>query len=515
MQTATVCGRHRRKDPAVNLADIGSHWARWSPHDVAVRFAGRSITWSDLDVRSSVVAEHLRSLGLGRGDRIAILMLNAPEWIEVTIAAWKLAAIVVPLNVRFTAAEVAFVVADSAASIIVTDSALANACAAVERQVTVLRADDLRKLVAVGHPPQRAAETVDDTPAFLCYTSGTTGDPKGAILTHGSWNVASQGWAQAIELTRADRVALPFPLAFTGGLAVFLFTYWAGARLVLEPSADTDRLLALFEDEGVTALLAVPVIYQQLADHPRFATADLSTWRIASSGGAPVPVPLIEKIQARGIPMFQGFSLTEVSAAATILPGHDATRKVGSAGLPVMHGTIGIVDDDGRPAPARVVGEITVGGPQIMRGYWNLPEESARTLANGVVHTGDLGYLDDEGYLFVVDRKKDMLISGGLNVYPAEIERALAGLPGLVEVAVIGVDDSRWGETPLVVAWTNGEVLSASSVLERCGELADYKRPRYLVVTDEPLPRNMSGKILKRDLRLRYRDAAATATALR
>jgi fatty-acyl-CoA synthase len=183
--------------------------------------------------------------------------------------------------------------------------------------------------------------------------------------------------------------------------------------------------------------------------------------------------------------------------------------------LPVVHGSIGIVDDVGQTVLAGEVGEITVGGPQIMQGYWNLPAESAVALANGVLHTGDLGYLDDEGYLYVVDRKKDMLITGGLNVYPAEIERALAGLAGIVEVAVIGVSDPRWGETPAVVAWTNGAPLSSSSVLERCDQLADYKLPRYLVLTDEPLPRNMSGKILKRDLKVRYADIASTATPIR
>jgi fatty-acyl-CoA synthase len=498
----------------MNLADIGSHWARWSPDAVAIRFAGRSITWAELDERSSIVAANLAGRGLRAGDRIALLALNCPEWIEVTIAAWKLAAIIVPLNVRFTAREVAFVVNDAGASVVVTDSALVAGCAELDAAVIVLRADDVAAMTAAAST-RSAMKTSDETAAFLCYTSGTTGDPKGAILTHGSWNVASQGWAQAIELTRADRVALPFPLAFTGGLAVFLFTYWAGARLVLEPTADVDRLIALFEEERVTALLAVPIIHQQVADHPRFATADLSSWRIASSGGAPVPVPLIERIQARGIPMFQGFSLTEASAAASILPGHDAIRKVGSAGLAVVHGSIGIVDDEGRPVPAGVVGEITVGGPQIMQGYWNLPAESAVALANGVLHTGDLGYLDDDGYLFVVDRKKDMLISGGLNVYPAEIERALAGLAGIVEVAVIGVPDPRWGETPVVVAWTNGAPLTPSSVLERCQQLADYKIPRYLVVSDEPLPRNMSGKILKRELKARFADLASTAAPIR
>ena len=500
----------------MNLADIGLHWARWQPNEVAVRFGSRSVTWRELDDRTSAIAADLRRRGVGAGDRIAILMLNRPEWIEVTIAAWKVAAMVVPLNVRFTPAEVAFVVSDAGARILVTDESLAPSCAMVDASVTVLSADDIAAVSVNAGLDVASALTDESTPSFLCYTSGTTGDPKGAVLTHGSWNVASQGWAQAIELTPNDRVVLPFPLAFTGGLAVFLFTYWAGARLVLEPAVDTDRLFDLFEQERVTALLSVPAILQQLVSHPRFAGADLSSWRVACSGGAPVPVPLIRAIQAIGVPMLQGFSLTEVSAAGTILSGHEATRKIGSAGLPIIHGSIGIVDDDGLPVPVGTVGEITVGGPQIMIGYWNKPEASAAALANGVLHTGDLGYLDEEGYLFVVDRKKDMLISGGLNVYPAEIERVLVNVPGIVEVAVIGVPDERWGETPAVIAWTNGAALDAASILDACAAtLADYKLPRYLVSAPEPLPRNMSGKILKRELKLRYVDLPSTATPIR
>jgi fatty-acyl-CoA synthase len=508
----------------MNLADIGRHWARWQPDAVAIRFANSSITWRELNASTDAVAGWLFTQGLRSGDRIAVLMLNRPEWIQITIAALKLGAVVVPLNVRFTATEVGFVVADSGSTMIVTDEALRAGCSALPPEVQVVLADEVSTVSVptrpgLTAPPEATWEraiTNDSTPAFLCYTSGTTGDPKGAVLTHGSWNVASQGWAQAISLTPNDRVALPFPLAFTGGLAVFLFTYWAGARLVLEPAVDVDRMFELFEHERVTALLAVPVIHQQLVDHPRFATADLSTWRIACSGGAPVPVPLIKAIQARGIPMLQGFSLTEASAAATILPGHDAIAKVGSAGLPVLHGTIGIVDDDGTECATGVVGEITVGGPQIMTGYWNQPEASAAALANGVLHTGDLGYLDDDGYLFVVDRKKDMLISGGLNVYPAEIERALTGVANIVEVAVIGVADDRWGETPAVVVFSNGAPIDGGEVMRACqATLADYKLPRYLIVRDQPLPRNMSGKILKRELKSLYADVTAHAEKLR
>jgi fatty-acyl-CoA synthase len=311
-------------------------------------------------------------------------------------------------------------------------------------------------------------------------------------------------------------VLLPFPLAFTGGLAVWLFTYWAGGCVVLERAFEPERGLALIASERITGLFAVPVIYQAMIDHPRWADTDLSSWRVASSGGAAVPEALIRAVQARGVPMAQGYSLTEASAAGTVLLPHDALRKLGSAGLPVMHGRIMIGDGDDLPVPAGEIGEILVGGPQNMAGYWNRPAESAAALRSGWLHTGDLGRFDEEGYLYVVDRAKDMLISGGLNVYPAEIERLLASLPGIAEVAVIGVPDARWGETPAVIAVGDDDLVTPTAVLDACeSDLADYKLPRYLVVRDEPLPRNMSGKVLKRALQGEYGDLAAIADPIR
>ena len=334
------------------------------------------------------------------------------------------------------------------------------------------------------------------------------------MLTHDSWNAASQGWAQAMALGPDDRVLLPFPLAFTGGLAVWLFTYWSGGCVVLERAFDPTRALELIEAERITGLFAVPAIYQSMIAHPRWDDTDLSSWRVASSGGAAVPESIIRTVQARGVPMAQGFSLTEASAAVTVLAPRDALRKLGSAGLAVMHTRVMVADDDDRPVPAGELGEILVGGPQIMTGYWNQPEASRQALRNGWLHTGDIGRLDDEGYLYVVDRMKDMLISGGLNVYPAEIERLLAALPGITEVAVIGVPDERWGETPAVIAVGDPAQVTPDSVLDACSEtLADFKLPRYLVVRDEPLPRNMSAKVQKRVLLDQYRDLAATTPA--
>jgi fatty-acyl-CoA synthase len=371
------------------------------------------------------------------------------------------------------------------------------------------------RCAATGPAPE--ARTSADDPAFLCYTSGTTGDPKGAVLTHGAWNAASQGWAQAIQLGVEDRVYLPFPLAFTGGLAVLLFTYWAGARLVLDSSFDAGRTIELFEQERLTALLAVPVIIRQLVDHPRFDGADLSSWRIACSGGAAVPPSLIAAVQARGVPMLQGYSLTESSGAADHPPR--PRRPPGSSAPQASRSPTArwvVVDQSGAACPPGVVGEISVRGPQVMVGYWGDPDATAAALPDGWLRTGDLGHLDEEGYLFVVDRAKDMLISGGLNVYPAEIERVLAPLPGMVEVAVIGVDDPRWGEAPAVIAVTTGSTVDGPGVLGACrAVLADYKLPRYLVLRDEPLPRNMSGKVLKRALRDEYAGLPERATPIR
>ena len=499
----------------MNLADIGRYWRRCRPDEVALRFGGRSCTWRELDERTDALAAGLAAHGLGRGDRLGLLLTNRPEFCELVLAAAKLGAIAVPMNVRFTAPEVAFVVRDADCRLVVTEEALVAGVELVADRQPVLRAETLDSVHVPGATVD-VARTADDDPVCICYTSGTTGDPKGAVLTHGSWNVASQGWVQAVQLACTDRVLLPFPLAFTGGLAVFLFTYWAGARLVLEPAFDPDRAFDLFEHERISALFAVPVIHQTLVDHPRWATADLSSWRIASSGGAPVPESLIRAVQARDVPMLQGYSLTEGSAAVTVLPAHDALRKLGSAGLPVVHAEVRVVDDDGRPLPAGETGEIVVRGPQVMSGYWGNAAATAETLRDGWLHTGDLGRLDDEGYLYVVDRAKDMLISGGLNVYPAEIERVLAAVPGVVEVAVVGVPHDRWGETPAVIAFTGGAPLTGEQVLAACAEqLADYKLPRYLVVRDAPLPRNMSGKVLKRELRTEYADLPSSATPIR
>jgi fatty-acyl-CoA synthase len=484
---------------------------------VAVWFADRAITWRELDTRTDRLATGLAARGVARGDRVAVLMGNRPEWIELTVALLKLGALTVPLNIRYSPTEVAYVVADADCRLAVTEAAMEGGMAIVRQRLPgtpVHLAEQLDELAADGDPPR--AETVADDPAYLCYTSGTTGDPKGAILTHGSFDAISRAWAQCLPITFDDVFYLPFPLAFTGGLAVFVWSLVGGCCVVLDRAFDPERAIEVMECRRVTALMAVPLILRQLVDHPRLRDADLSAWRTACSGGSPVPPSLLADVQALGVPMLQMFGLTESSAMATLLPAHDAARKLGSAGLPVPRTRIEIVGADDRPCPPGEVGEIVVFGPQVMRGYWRNPEATAAALRGGGLHTGDLGYLDDEGYLYVVDRAKDMLITGGLNVYPAEIERVLAGMPGIRELAVIGVPHDRWGEAPAVIACTDGRPLDPQAVLATCREtLGAYKLPRYVVTRADPLPRNMSGKVLKRELRAEYADLQRTSAEIR
>ena len=498
----------------MNLARIGEFWARWRPDELAIKYSDVETTWRQLDARTSDLAAGLAGKGIGKGDRIGLLLTNCMEWIELTMAAWKLGALIVPINTRFTPAEVKFVVANAGAKLLFTNDGLVASTTTV-KGCEVIRVEAIAPLYADGSKIV-TADTAPDDAAFICYTSGTTGDPKGAVLTHGSFNAGSQSWAQALDLWPGDKLQLPFPLAFTGGLALWLYTYWSGASLLLDNEVNIDRIYDNFEKEKATGFMGVPTIFQMIVDHPRWKTADLSSWKKACSGGAVVPPSLLKAVQARDVPMLQMFSLTESSAAGTVLPSHDAFRKVGSAGIPINHGSLKIADDDDNEVATGEVGEILLRGPQIMKEYWNNPTATAAALRGGWLHTGDLGYVDDEGYLYDVDRKKDMLISGGLNVYPAELERLIANVPGVVEVAVVGVPDDRWGETPLVIVFTNGAKVEAADVLKVCRDnLADFKLPRYFHLSDTPLPRNMSGKILKRELKVQFADFPKTAQPIR
>jgi len=508
-----------------NLGNAVRFWARWQPDNEAIVFDGRRITWAELHESTSEIANGLQALGLGHGDRIGILAGNCVEYLELAIAGYKVGTILVPLNVRLTPVELRYIIGHSGCRAVVADQSLGDLAAAALDKMDdpIIRLglgsgfgtpfDDLR--CGDGHDPEK--EVTSEDVAYLCYTSGTTGTPKGAMLSHGNVLAMAYNRILADDLVTSSRAYLPFPLSFTGGLvSMWAPTYVGGATFVLDPNVDAERTLEMIQAEAITNYSAVPVIWDMLLQHPRFGDYDLSSLKIIGSGGAAVPASLLERLQAAGLPMSQGYGLTEGAGMNCWLRAADAERKLGSCGRPMMHTRVRTVDPEASDlvdVAAGDVGELIISGPEIMLGYWNDAAATESTLVDGWLRTGDLARIDDEGYVFIVDRSKDMVISGGLNVYPAEIEAVISAVPGVAECAVIGVPDERWGETPIaLVGALPGAALDPVVITDACREaLADYKRPRRIILRDEPLPRGMSGKVLKRQLREEYGAASGTS----
>ena len=505
----------------MDLGGIGRYWARWQPDGVAVLSGGRALSWADLDRRTDAIAAGLAGRGLRAGDRLGILGQNSPGWCELVVAAFKLGAAVVPLNIRLSPDELRFIVGHAGCAAVAVDGELApryDAVAADSGAALRIRLEGaggdgptLDELAA--EPGPAPADEIDEAAvAIIAYTSGTTGRPKGAMLTQRNLLAfirllgAAEGW------TAATRTLLCVPLAFTGGIVNnFVGTYGAGGTLVLERTFDPARALELLVDEGITAMIGVPVMWQGIADCPGFDGADLGRLTTAITGGAPVPETLLRTYQRKGVLIRQAYGLTEATALVALLPPALAIDKPRACGRPVLHTEVRLVDEDGRECPAGEAGEILVRGPQVMAGYWGDPDATAAAVEDGWLRTGDLGRLDDDGLLEIVDRKNDLIISGGLNVYPAEIERVLADFPGMAEAAVVGVPDRRWGEVPAAIVRGAAGPIDEAALVAHCRRLlADYKTPRHIVVVDEPLPRSMSGKVLRRELRAKYQDLPTT-----
>jgi fatty-acyl-CoA synthase len=504
----------------VDLGGICRYWARWQPESVAIHYEGRPVTWAELDRRTDAIAAGLAGRGLAVGDRLGILGQNGVGWCELVVAGFKLGAAVVPLNIRLAPEELRYIITHAGCAAVAVDGDLAPSydqiaaevgpCLRIRLQGAAGDGPTVDDLAAT--PPTLPADEIDEAAvAVIAYTSGTTGRPKGAMLTQRNLLAlvrllgASEGW------TAATRTLLCVPLAFTGGIVNnFVATYGAGGTLVLERAFEPARALQLIGDERITAMIGVPVMWQGIADLPGFDAAELGRLTTAITGGAPVPEVLLRTFQRKGVLIRQAYGLTEATALVTMLPPALATEKPKAAGVPVLHTELRIVDGTGSACPAGETGEILVRGPQVMAGYWGDPDATAAAIAGGWLHTGDLGRLDADGLLEIVDRKNDLIISGGLNVYPAEIERVLAEFPGMAEAAVVGVPDRRWGEVPAAIVRGAGPVDEAALIAHCRRFLADYKTPRHVVVVDEPLPRSMSGKVLRRELRAKYQDLPTT-----
>ncbi len=496
----------------MNLADLTRYWGKTRSNQEAISFNGNSQTWGEVDATTDAIARGLAARGVRKGDRVSVMMLNRPELAHVILATLKLGAISVPLNFRLTAPELAPMVVDSEPKVVVVEEAFAPLLEVAATQTDF----EIYSIGGTDHRPYDAlldsgtAPIVDiaaDDPAFICYTSGTTGVQKGALITHR--NAMTPGIAQTIShgFSSRDRVMCSAPLVYTGSvLSIFVqLVLVPGATMVLLREFDPQIALDTFEREQVTATTTVPVIWERMAALPDFGRRKLAKFTFAGTGGAPVSLDLLEFYREHGIPLTQAYGLTEASGMVSTLSYADAVTRPGFAGLALV-GTQVKIGDPSVETPTGEVGEILVRGEHVMREYWHKSRETNATLINGWLRTGDLGMQDEGGFLKIVDRSKDMLISGGLNVYPAEIEKALHAIDGLVDCAVIGVKDDTWGEVPMVVFHSDRDasaiVADIATVAE--GNLAKFKRPKVAVALDEPLPRTFSGKLAKPSLRKRF-----------
>jgi fatty-acyl-CoA synthase len=479
---------------------------------------GERYSWQTLNRRARALAVLLHGRhGVRQGDRVAVLALNAPEYLDAFYATALLGAILVPLNWRLTPSELTTLLGDSTPTVLLADERYAE----VAREVAARQSTSPSVLPFADFPGADAAlaaraipfATEDgEEPALLLYTSGTTGIPKGALLSHRmiTWNAVN---TQVSWGLRDDDITPTFaPLFHAGGLNV-LTTPLAhcGGTVVLLRSSEPETILRCIETERCTIVFAVPTVFQRMMEQPSFATTDWSSVRFCVTGGSSCPLPVIEGYAARGLVFRQGYGLTEVGVNCFSLAPEDALRKAGSVGQPIFHSRARIVDEQGADVPPGAVGELALTGPHLCSGYWQCPEATAEAFRGGWWHTGDSASCDADGYYYIVGRKKDMYISGGENVYPAEIVSVLATHPEIVEAAVIAEPDARWGEVGVAVVVPRApSALTGDAVIAFCGErLARYKLPRRVVFV-ESLPRNAMGKVLKQELR--ERDAGKGAS---
>jgi fatty-acyl-CoA synthase len=501
-----------------------SRRAALSPRKTALIYRDEQWTYAELNRLTNKVAHGLHALGVNPGDRVGFLGLNHPRFFFTLFAAAKLDAIFVPLNFRLTSPELSFIIRDAGLHTLVYEEAFASIIESIRGDLSVREyvcaveqsgSRGFDELVHDQRDSDLDYQVAMDDVALIMYTSGTTGRPKGAMLTHGNiiWNNINSSLAD--DASSFEITLVVAPLFHIGGLNVTpLSAFIKGATVVLEQMFEPGVVLEAIEKHHVTSMFGVPAMFLFMAQHPEFATRDLTSIRVFAVGGAPVPEALIKAYGTRGIPFSQGYGLTETSPFACFLPPDMAMEKLGSAGIAPFFTDVKIVDENDRDMPDNERGEIVVRGPNVMKGYWNRPDATAEVLVNGWFHTGDVGIRDADGYFFIVDRKKDMIISGGENVYPAEVEDALYQHPGIKEVAVIGVQHPRWGETVrAVVVLKDGVSVTEQEIIDFSQDrLARYKQPKSVVFVNV-LPRNPAGKVLKFDLREKHGEPIVEAEA--
>jgi long-chain acyl-CoA synthetase len=494
----------------MNLASAFGTSVKKRPQKTALFWGDREYTYAELWDHTNWISERLRTdFGVKPGDRVGLWLKNCPEFVGALFGILHAGAVVVPINNFLKPDEVNFIVNDAGIDVIITETELSSHSRSLvdaRPALQLLNVEELKELRPADRQaaPHAAHHRIHSSPgdlAVLIYTSGTTGRPKGAMLSHGNLLHNVESCRIVLQTVELDRFTVLLPLFHSYMLTVgLLLPFLVGGSIVLVKSLHPVRnVLQEILQRQATVLPAIPQFYRSMVNAPIPLPLPL---RLCVSGAAPLPVQVLKEFEAKfHIPLIEGYGLSEASPVVTKNP-LDGTRKPGSIGLPIAHVEVSIQDDSGQQLGPKEIGELCVRGGNVMLGYWNQPEETAKAIRNGWLLTGDIGYRDEEGYYFITDRKKDMLLVNGINVYPREIEEIMYQFPGVKEAAVIGKPDARKGEQPVAfVAANDGEQVEETAIRHFLRKhLADYKVPRRIVVLPA-LPRNATGKILKTALR--------------
>ena len=511
----------------MHLGSYSRCWARLRPDQPALVFRGRSVSWAEFDAQASALAAAFQQAGAGKGDRIGCLLYNCPEWAVCYAATFKIGAVLVPLNGRYGAGELQQVAQLAECSLVLSrpdlivklDPAAEGAGAPAEEVrlyamhggVRLLRSFDT--LVAAGGEPAPIEAKPDDL-ALISYTSGSTGLPKGVMLSHAALFAVASSQILLFGWNSEERVLLLAPFAFTGGVVtVYSPSYVVGACVYIEEGLDPQRTLEMMLREKITALTAVPILWDRIAACKEFAGADLSRLRSAVTGGAPVADALLQVYLRKGVSIRQTYGCTEGAGMLCCPSEQYAIEKPSSCGWPLPTVQMLLVDAEDRECAAGERGEILIRGVQVTQGYWCNPAADAESRWKGWFRTGDIGIVDELGQLRIVDRKKNMIITGGVNVYAAEVERVIGTLPGIAEVLVFGRSDPAWGERVVAVVFSPTGV-EPEALLRQCREqLGAYKAPKEVIVAPQPLQRTSTGKLPRGDLDRLYASLAAMPRA--
>ena len=479
---------------------------RTAADSCAVVCGDRRRSYAELASRCRRLAGALSALGLAPGDRVGVIGLNSDCYLELYLGVPAAGFVLVPVNARLAAAEMGAILDDADVSVLFADRAYPGA-AQVDRVVTMPGGYDDLICSAEEIPPRE--DLAEDDLAVLFYTSGTTGAAKGAMHTHRSLVSSGLHFMATWPFDQGTRWLVPSPMFHTGGTIAVIATVWAGGTHVILPSFDPDVALDLIERERVTHTLLVPTMLAATAAGQLERPRDVSSLRYLSHGASPIAVGTLGRCRQAfpGAELLHVYGTTEATPIITLMPHEERmleTPQVASCGQPAVGVEIRAVDTSGAELPRGTVGEIVVRSPSVMAGYWHKPDETASALADGWYHTGDLGYLDEQSYLYLVDRAKDMIISGGENVYSTEVENALVAHPAVGEAAVFGVPHERWGEAVHAVVFCRADATPDELIAHCRGRIAGFKVPRQVELRDEPLPKSAAGKILKRELREPY-----------